>query len=210
MIIDGVLVKKKMLDLSDEISLIKQSAEEQANHTIKKSKEDAEHCFNQAYIDGYKKGMLASLSQIALYFSHHDEYISESKNGLIKEIRGIVSSAMERPGVILSALDEYLQHHALSNNTLYIYLPQNTVMIESQLREKITDSWAGEINITYHSSNKFVLSCGQQIAEFSPDALVESTLALMFDKFNLIPTELQKISESALSSFLENCSEIYD
>lgn len=210
MVVDGVLVKKKMLDLNDQIFLIKQNAEEQANYTIKKSKKDAECCFNQAYIDGYKKGMLASLSQIVLYFKCHDDYISESKNGLIKEIREIVSTAMERPEVLLSALDEYLQNHSPSNNMLYIYLPQSTVKMESQLRERIINSWAGEINITYHSSNKFVLSCGQQLAEFSPDALVESTLELMLEKFNLIPMELQKIAESALKSFLENCNEIDD
>ncbi|MFQ6283760.1 hypothetical protein [Yersinia enterocolitica] len=206
--VDGVLVKKKILDLNNQIELIREETNNKVRDIVEQTKEDAQQLGQQGYMEGYQNGILAALSFTAFYFGNCNDYYSSKRDELIVEIRQILSKAVEEPGVLLSVTDEWIQSVSVSDNILYIYLPEVKADIEPQLKKMLVNMWPGKVSISYHSSNKYVMTCGQQIAEFAPKVFVEQSIDALMDKFNIIPNEMQNISEEAIDLLIEYCRTI--
>ncbi|HDL6964381.1 TPA: hypothetical protein PXM28_003768 [Yersinia enterocolitica] len=208
--VDGVLVKQGMLDLNDQIELIKQRTMNEAENILQLARQDAIHIAQQGYIDGYQKGVLSALTHTAFYFSNCSNYIINTRNAFIKEIRDILSTAVEKPEVLLSVLDEWVKSVPLSENILQINLPEISKNLEPKLNELLTNLWSGPINYTYHADNNYVMSCGQQVAEFSPEIFVGQVVEELMDKFNLIPTDLQYITINSLDLLIKYSESMRD
>lgn len=41
----------------------------------------------------------------------------------------------------------------------------------------LMENWPGTFNLKYHQEQRFIMSCGDQIAEFSPEQFVETAVA---------------------------------
>ncbi|HDL6960615.1 TPA: hypothetical protein PXM37_004263 [Yersinia enterocolitica] len=206
--VEGVLVKQKEVDLNKEIATLKKQTVQKANNIIQCAIQDAEVLAQQGYMDGYQNGMLTAIAQTALYFGSCNEFFIGKRNELIEDVRSILSTAVTRPEIFFSIIDEWVKSLPLSDNMIYIYAPDITRGIEPRLKEVLASLWSGQVNVTYHSDNKYVMSCGQQVAEFSPNIFVEQAAGSLMDKFNLIPSEFQKISEDALESLIGYCGEV--
>ncbi|HHL2712922.1 TPA: hypothetical protein ACQ39K_004552 [Yersinia enterocolitica] len=206
--VDGVLVKQEQIDLNKYIETIKKQTVQKAKNIIQHTRQDVEQLAQQGYMDGYQNGMLTAIAQTALYFGGCNELFNGKRNELIEDVRNILSAAVTQPEILLSVVDEWVKSLPLSDNMIHIYVPEITMGIEPRLKEALASLWSGQINITYHTDKKYVMSCGQQVAEFSPDIFVEQVAESLMDKFNLIPSEFQKVSEDALESLIGYCGEM--
>jgi len=193
-----------MVDLNNQIELIKQQTTYQAQNIIQHAKQDAEKIAQQGYSDGYQDGYVAVLSQIATYFGNCNGYLSLKRDELIEEVRGLLSSAIERPETLLSVIDEWTKSLPVSDEVLQINLPETSKKIETRLKD-LLHSWPGKVIMSYHMDNKYVMSCGQQIAEFSPKEFENQAIEMLMPGFSLIPTELQRISDEALTLLSDYC-----
>nr|WP_241391631.1 hypothetical protein [Yersinia frederiksenii]ULG19989.1 hypothetical protein 49p1_00291 [Yersinia frederiksenii] len=206
--VDNVLVKQEKVNLNCQIDSIKKQTVRKVKKIVQLAKQDAKQLAQQGYVDGYQRGIIAALSQTALYFCNCNDFFINKRNELINDVRGILSTAIEKPEILLSVIDEWMKLIPPSDNILHIYLPKVMMEIEPVLNEILIGYWSGKINITYHSDKNCIMSCGQQIAEFSPDEFVDRANETLLNKYHLIPAELQSIGEDSIEYLVEYCRNI--
>ncbi len=62
---------------------------------------------------------------------------------------------------------------------------------------------ARTFNLKYHQEQRFIMSCGDQIAEFSPEQFVETAVGVIKHHLDELPQDCRTISDNAINALID-------
>lgn len=172
--INGILIKNKIVKSSYYIEKLEKNAQERVKKILKEAQSEAELLKEHAYIDGYRQGMFCALNQIVSFFSDQSDIVLNIQKQVDAYAKDMLSGIANNPGTLLVVLDEWLSGIHSTECVVQITLPKAAKYPESNLNEFVAKKWKGSISINYHNYNHFIFHCGNYIAEFSPEKLINS------------------------------------
>ncbi|EEE2028079.1 oxygen-regulated invasion protein OrgB, partial [Salmonella enterica subsp. enterica serovar Cerro] len=67
----------------------------------------------------------------------------------------------------------------------------------------LMENWPGTFNLKYHQEQRFIMSCGDQIAEFSPEQFVETAVGVIKHHLDELPQDCRTISDNAINALID-------
>ncbi|HHE6471361.1 TPA: hypothetical protein ACPFI9_003978 [Providencia rettgeri] len=200
--IDGVLIKNRIVKSSYYIEKLEKNAQERAKKILQNAQSEAELLHEQAYIDGYQQGLFYALEQVISFFSNQSEIVLNLQKQIDSYTKDMLSEIANNPGTLLVVLDEWLAGIHSIEHVLQVTLPKATKYSDSKLAEYIADKWKGNVSITYHNHNHFIFHCGNYIAEFSPEKIVNSgAIALQKNYLAELSKKCKELSVDMIDNF---------
>ncbi|ETT01172.1 MULTISPECIES: hypothetical protein [Providencia] len=202
-LINGVLIKNKIVKSSYYIDKLEKDAQERAKKILKDAQSEAELLQEQAYFDGYKQGMLCALNQTISFFTHQSDIVLNLQKQVDSYVRDMLFEIVNNPETLFVVLDEWLANIHSTEHSLLITLPKTTKYSDVKLTEFIEKRWEGNVNINYHNHNHFIFHCGSYIAEFSPDKIIDSGCMTLQKKYlSELSKKCKVLSDEIMDSFL--------
>ncbi|MGL8924998.1 hypothetical protein NBD76_19355, partial [Salmonella sp. C3284] len=64
-------------------------------------------------------------------------------------------------------------------------------------------TWIVNSALKYHQEQRFIMSCGDQIAEFSPEQFVETAVGVIKHHLDELPQDCRTISDNAINALID-------
>ncbi|EDZ9581477.1 oxygen-regulated invasion protein OrgB, partial [Salmonella enterica subsp. enterica serovar Kentucky] len=100
-------------------------------------------------------------------------------------------------------LDEWLRDFDKPEGQLFLTLPVNAKKDHQKLMVLLMENWPGTFNLKYHQEQRFIMSCGDQIAEFSPEQFVETAVGVIKHHLDELPQDCRTISDNAINALID-------
>lgn len=201
--VDGVLLGRKQLQRHRRAVCLEQQAQQHARRIVRDAQQQAELIRQHAYQEGYQQGMLDTLQQTASYMADSQTLDGRCREQLGQHARAMLSSAVDHPETLLLVLDEWLRNLPASDETLYLTLPATAHALHPRFMDVLATSWAGKIQLDYHSRSDFVMRHADQVAEFSPEQYVKSATRSLLQTLDTLAQDCRQVSDVALQEFIE-------
>ncbi|CAG9435391.1 TPA: hypothetical protein ACS727_003519 [Providencia alcalifaciens] len=202
-LINGVLIKNKIVKSCYYIDKLEKDAQERAKKVLKDAQSEAKLFQEQAYLDGYKQGMVYALNQVLSFFTNQSDIVLNLQKQVDSYVREMLFEIVNNPDTLLVVLDEWLANIHTSEQSLLVTLPKTTKYSDVKLTEFIEKRWVGNVSINYHNQNHFIFHCGSYIAEFSPDKIIDSGCAALQKKYlSELSKKCKVLSDDMMDSFL--------
>ncbi|MBT2867655.1 Oxygen-regulated invasion protein OrgB [Chromobacterium violaceum] len=200
--IEGVLVCREQLLRHDKAVSLEREARRHAARIVRQAEQEAESLRGRALLDGYGDGMIQALGQLARHLANGDALLRHCRERLEAESRAMLSAAVDHPDALLLALDEWLRERRREDEsrTLHLLLPQQARASQAELMALLAESWGGRLSLDYHPDSRFVMRCGEQAAEFSPELYVEPASSQAMQALGDLPSRCRGLSAAALSA----------
>ncbi len=66
----------------------------------------------------------------------------------------------------------------------------------------LMENWPGTFNLKYHQEQRFIMGCGDQIAEFSPEQFVETAVGVIKHHLDELQ-DCRTISDNAINALID-------
>lgn len=206
--IDGVLIDHKMVRQNIYIETLEKQAQQNVKQLLRSAQREVDILRKHGYQEGFQQGMLYALQQAASYLSSSNSIAWYWYEKLGVYAKDMLSAAVDHPETILLVLDEWLRNVPKLDATLYLTLPEASKHLHSKLMPLLMDNWSGKIKIDYHKEFRFVMRCGEQIAEFSPEQFLEPASRIIQQYLDSLPSDCRKISDDVLNDFISQCKQL--
>lgn len=177
--VEGILIKRKTLERYFSIERLEQQAHQRAKRILREAEEEAKTLRMYAYQEGYEQGMIDALQQVAAYLTDNQTMAWKWMEKIQIYARELFSAAVDHPETLLTVLDEWLRDFDKPEGQLFLTLPVNAKKDHQKLMVLLMENWPGTFNLKYHQEQRFIMSCGDQIAEFSPEQFVETAVGVI-------------------------------
>lgn len=182
---EGVLFKKAHRDVYCNADLILDEAKNQAKKIIKEAHSHQENIRRYAYVQGYQEGIGQASDAVLHFLTVKEEQMRKLYIEMEKELMSFLGNIIHDKSVVLQALETWVSELKFkTNNSVFrILAPQELQAFKPQLVRKVNEVFDGSVIIQYHEQNRFVMSYGDQLAEFDyNDLIAQYARALLKDK----------------------------
>lgn len=203
MSVDGVIFQRTGLRQAARADRLEKEARQRASSLIRHAEQEAEVIRQEAFRQGYEAGMLTALSHTAYYMAQWQSQAGHWYQQLESHSRDLLSAAVDHPDTLLLLLDEWLRDQPRQQASLRLLLPRSAKPMRGRLMALLNEQWDNRIEIDYHDDPRFILRCGQQMAEFAPTDFVEQASRQLRHSLNTLPDECRHLSEQAIRQLIE-------
>ncbi|ELJ8074713.1 type III secretion system linker protein OrgB [Salmonella enterica] len=201
--VEGILIKRKTLERYFSIERLEQQAHQRAKRILREAEEEAKTLRMYAYQEGYEQGMIDALQQVAAYLTDNQTMAWKWMERIQIYARELFSAAVDHPETLLTVLDEWLRDFDKPEGQLFLTLPVNAKKDHQKLMVLLMENWPGTFNLKYHQEQRFIMSCGDQIAEFSPEQFVETAVGVIKHHLDELPQDCRTISDNAINALID-------
>jgi len=199
-----VLIKRKhLLRQCQSIDMVN-DARRQASRLVKAAQAEADEIRQRAYHAGYQEGIVASAAAVADYLGQQHRLAGELQQQINRHARQLLSSAVSHPEIMLELLDEWLKSLPAKNNSesLILLMPAAARGAHAQMKRKLQAAWLGNSTIEYHQDHRFVMKCGERVAEFDGEDFIQNA-ALHLTTIDTLPDACRELGEAAQRRLFE-------
>ncbi|WP_253376824.1 hypothetical protein [unidentified bacterial endosymbiont] len=182
---EGVLFKKAHRDVYCNADRILDEAKNQAKKIIKEAQSQQELIRRYAYVQGYQEGIGQASDAVLRFLTVKEEQMRNLYIEMEKELMAFLGNVIHDKSVVLQALETWVSELTFKtgNSVFRILAPQELQAFKPQLVRKVNEVFDGSVIIQYHEQNRFVMSYGDQLAEFDyNDLIAQYARALLKDK----------------------------
>ncbi|MGL5758799.1 type III secretion system linker protein OrgB [Plesiomonas sp.] len=201
--VDGVIFQRTRLRQAARADRLEKEARKRASALIHHAEQEAAIIRQEAFRQGYEAGMLTALSHTASYMSKWQTQANLWYQQLESHSRVLLSAAVDHPDTLLLLLDEWLRDQPRQQASLRLLLPRSAQPMRGRLMALLNEQWDNRIEIDYHDDPRFILRCGQQMAEFAPADFVEQATRQLRNNLSALPDECRHLSEQAIRQLIE-------
>lgn len=200
----GVLIKRKQLQRQRQSIDLVDDARKQARRLVKAAQVEADNIRLRAYHAGYQEGIVASAAAVADYLGQQHRLAGELQQQINLHARQLLSNAVSHPEIMLELLDEWLKTLPAQNNTesLILLMPAAARGSHAQMKQKLQAAWLGNSTIEYHQDHRFVMKCGERLAEFDGEAFIQNA-ALRLTTIDTMPAACRQLGDTAQRRLFE-------
>ena len=171
--VEGVYIARAKLQQGQRAQTLIDEAKRSARRLIKDAQVSADDAYQQALRDGYRDGVIAAADAIADHFFAEQRLASDLQKKLMQQVRTALQLALDHPELILVLLDEWLKNQITSADIpLKLFLPCQIYHAHEQVMACLEAAWCARVQVEYHDDERFILSSGDQIAEFDPTSFL--------------------------------------
>lgn len=201
--VEGILIKRKTLERYFSIERLEQQAHQRAKRILREAEEEAKTLRMYAYQEGYEQGMIDALQQVAAYLTDNQTMAWKWMEKIQIYARELFSAAVDHPETLLTVLDEWLRDFDKPEGQLFLTLPVNAKKDHQKLMVLLMENWPGTFNLKYHQEQRFIMSCGDQIAEFHLNNC-ETAVGVIKHHLDELPQDCRTILITPLTHLLMN------
>lgn len=207
---EGVLVKKAADENRRHVREMQKAAERRIQTLRQEATEHARMAIRSGYIEGFQTGFSAIVPAALHFLQDCDDYLLQQRRKIEQDIRETLSGALDQPEVVLSLISEWASHSSLTDTHIQLCIPESARAYVEDLMQTLQDSLGLHAEIIFHQDNRYLLSCGDHIAEFCPDTVTDGMTQTLMDQYGLVQEELNKISRTALNLLIRHCQSVTD
>ncbi|MEB0216594.1 hypothetical protein QN359_15285 [Undibacterium sp. 5I2] len=168
----------------------------------------AEQVRRQAYSDGYRDGVLSAADSVLSFLDDSQNLAREAQQQIQVSARHMLAAALNSPEAILTVLEDWLhQHPDLQPHILQLILPRSAYAWRHRVMALLEDGWGSRLQVDYHDEARFLLRCGNRVAEFNPTVVADQGEYLLARELDHFPSSLRQLSEEAAASLHANFME---
>lgn len=182
---EGVLFKKAHRDVYCNADRMLDEAKNKAKKIIKEAQSQQEHIRRYAYVQGYQEGIGQASNVVLRFLTVKEEQMRKLYIEMEKELMEFLGKIVHDKSVVLQALETWISELTFKtgNSAFRILAPQELQAFKPQLVRKVNEFFDGSVIIQYHEQDRFVMSYGDQLAEFDyNDLITQYARALLKDK----------------------------
>ncbi|MDB5774609.1 MAG: hypothetical protein JWP38_742 [Herbaspirillum sp.] len=167
-LIEDVLVSRASLQRARRRQTLAEDARYGAKKLIKKATGEAEAIQREAFSQGYRDGVMAAAHTLLRYLDDGRQLARRLQEEIRESTRAMLRGTLENREMILAILEEWLHQHPDADDPLHLALPHRAKPLRARIDDLLED-WQGKaVQIDYHDHSRFLIRCGNSVAEFDP------------------------------------------
>ena len=198
---EDVLISRAHLQKMRRRQALSAEARYSASKLIKDATEEAAQIRRQGFSDGYRDGVLASADALLAYLDGGRELARQLQEEIRDATRAMLRETLDRPEAILTVLEDWLHQHADSaGQQLQLKLPRSAQAWRMRVTALLETSWGRRVQVDYHDDPRFLLRCGNTVAEFDPVAVAAKGEYLLLRQLDQLPASCRRFSDDAMQT----------
>jgi len=167
-----------------------------ARKLIKEATEEAEQMRLHGFSEGYRDGVLASADTLLSYLDGGRELARQLHEEIRNATRVMLRESLDQPEAILTVLEDWLQSHSdTSDQQLQLKLPRSAQAWRGRVSALLEASWGPRVQVDYHDDPRFLLRCGNTVAEFDPVTIAAKGEYLLLRQLDQLPASCRHFAD---------------
>lgn len=177
-----LLSSKNRVTHNLRISLVAQ-AQDHAKKIISDATREVEAIRQQAYRDGYERGVMTSVETVTGFIEGKQGIVNDIYQQVREQVRHLLSDTVNRESVICALFENWANEiDGRDDKTpFYILLPQDRRRYKRRLIAYIDSMHPGGVVFEYHQDLRYVFKYCEQLVEFSPDTFVDNQIDTLIE-----------------------------
>jgi hypothetical protein len=174
-------------------------ARNRARKLIKTATEEADQIRRQGFSEGYRDGVLTAADALTAYLGDGRELARQLQDEIRDATRVMLRETLDRPETILAVLEDWLHNQPdSSGRLLQLKLPRSAHTWRARFTASLEASWPAQVQVDYHDDPRFLLRCGNSVAEFDPVTVAEKGEYLLLRRLDRLPDACRQLADDAV------------
>ncbi|MFT8209924.1 MAG: hypothetical protein ACMZI0_03605 [Symbiopectobacterium sp.] len=181
-----LLANKNRVTHNLRISLVAQTRDH-AKKIIRDANREAETIRQQAYRNGYERGVMTSFETITSFIKDKQGIVNYIYGQVREQIKNLLSDTVNKESVICALFENWADEiDGRDDKTpFYILLPRDRRRYKRRLMAYIDSMHRGGVVFEYHQDLRYVFKYREQLVEFLPETFVDNQIDTFFDTQSL-------------------------
>lgn len=194
---ENVLISRSQLRKTRRRQSLSTDAQYCAKKLIQDATKEAERIRQLAFGEGYRDGVLACAESLLAYLDGGRELARQLQEEIRESARVMLRETLDQPETILAVLEDWLHNHVnASGQPLQLKLPRGAHNWRMRVMA-LVETWGPRVQVDYHDDPRFLLRCGNVVAEFDPVAVTEKGEYLLLRQLDQLPVSCRRLSDDA-------------
>ncbi|EJL05258.1 MULTISPECIES: hypothetical protein [Pseudomonas] len=186
---------------------LQREARRRARECVEQAQRDAEAVHARAFQQGYAEGVLRMAGHLGDGLLKSQTLGLQLRNELARAAHELLAQALSQPQWLDEMLERWLAGQADNcGAVLHVLLPLHCRLRGRELRERLSQQWAGELVLEYHSQERYVLRLADQLLEFDVETIRERLAPRLLASIAALPESVRSLDQVALQALTDLCS----
>ncbi|PUA19961.1 hypothetical protein [Glaciimonas sp. PCH181] len=200
-LIENVLISASRLRRMRRDQALTNDAQYCASKIIKEATAEAERIKLQGFSEGYRDGIFASANAVLTYLDGGQELARQLRGEIQTATRVMLRESLDHPEAILAVLEDWMRNHQdAAEEQLHLKLPRSAQAWRMRVTMQMESSWGSRVKVDYHDDPRFLLRCGNTVAEFDPVTIAEKCERQLLRQLDQLPAWCRTLDDDAANA----------